>query len=305
MKGFTLGLLILCSTAIRAGETPFLPSDPGERSRPPLRSQPHTAVPGKMAVTLADGPIIGVRPRSVQGLAAQGEIDLPFRGGATQAAPLFFDSDGVRLHYSDEGAGEPVILVHGFATDQTLNWATLIPALRGKNRIVAFDHRGHGRSARPTGQGKYGRHMVEDIRRLMDHLHLRQAHLVGYSMGGLIVGKFLAEHPDRVRSAVIGGISCAEPDEPWRQCMAALVASLEAGRGLGPLFAFLGQDRDPGRLPGPEPIVPAAADQASMAACVRQFPEFTVPDGQLAANVIPTLALIGDQDPFRAAVVRL
>ena len=224
---------------------------------------------------------------------------------AAPASPRFFTSDGVRIHYADEGAGEPVILIHGFATDHAVNWATVIPALRGEYRIVALDNRGHGRSARPTGDRRYGLHMVEDVRRLMDHLLLRQAHVVGYSMGGLIAGKFLAEHPDRVRTAVIGGISCTPPDDRWQECMAEAVTSLEAGRGLGPLFDFLGQDLDPAAVAGLKANVPPAADQAFMAACIRQFQELSVPEDRLAANTKPALAIIGDKDPFKAAVDRM
>lgn len=224
---------------------------------------------------------------------------------AAPARPRFFDSAGVRMQYADEGAGEPVILIHGFATNHEVNWATVIPALRGDYRIVALDNRGHGRSARPTGERTYGLHMVDDVRRLMDHLQLRQAHVVGYSMGGLIAGKFLAEPPDRVRSAVIGGISCTPPDDRWRECMAATVSSLEAGRGLGPLFDFLGQDLEPAVVSGMKANVPPAADQAFMAACIRQFPEFAGPEEKLAANTRPVLAIIGDKDPFKAAVDRM
>lgn len=223
----------------------------------------------------------------------------------TTAGPQGFDSDGVRIHYTDEGGGEPVILIHGFATNHEVNWATVIPALRGDYRIVALDNRGHGRSERPAGDRKYGLHMVEDVRRLMDHLQLRQAHVVGYSMGGMIAGKFLAEHPDRVTSAVIGGISCTEPDDRWRECMASTVTDLEAGRGLGPLFDFLGQNLEPAVVAGMKANVPPAADQAFMAACIRQFPEFAVPEEKLAANTKPAVAIIGDKDPFKAAVDRM
>jgi len=68
-----------------------------------------------------------------------------------------------------------------------------------------MDCRGHGMSAKPHDPSQYGIEMVNDVIRLMDHLEIKQAAIVGYSMGGSIAMKMLTEHPGRFRAAVIGG----------------------------------------------------------------------------------------------------
>ena len=115
----------------------------------------------------------------------------------------FFESDGVRLHYTDEGAGEPVILIHGFATNADLNWRVpgITQALAEDYRAIALDVRGHGLSDKPHGVDQYGTKMVNDVIRLMDHLEIEKAHVVGYSMGGFITLKLITMYPDRIISA--------------------------------------------------------------------------------------------------------
>jgi pimeloyl-ACP methyl ester carboxylesterase len=120
-----------------------------------------------------------------------------------------FDSDGVRIAYSDEGEGEPILLLHGFASNTATNWrdAHWIRTLTGAGRrVIAYDNRGHGRSEKLYDPNLYGAPvMAEDARRLLDHLRIGRADVLGYSMGARI-GVFLAlKHPERVRSLVLGG----------------------------------------------------------------------------------------------------
>jgi len=119
----------------------------------------------------------------------------------------FVDSAGVKIHYIDVGRGDPVILIHGFSSSLDANWGALgiIDKLAADFRVVALDVRGHGKSDKPHDPASYGMAVVDDVTRLMDHLSIRKAHIVGYSMGGAITGKFVVEHPDRVISAVFGG----------------------------------------------------------------------------------------------------
>ena len=124
-----------------------------------------------------------------------------------------FDSAGIRIHYLDKGEGEPIVLIHGFGVNLDADWAGLIQRLSQEYRVVAIDNRGHGRSHKPHETEDYGIEMVNDVIRLMDHLNIKRAHIVGYSMGALISAKFLADHPDRVISGVIGGMGWFEIDD--------------------------------------------------------------------------------------------
>src|SRR6201993_4774637 len=101
----------------------------------------------------------------------------------------FFDSTGIKIHYQDSGSGEVVVLVHGFASTVEHNWGGTgwIAALSAKYRVIAPDVRGHGLSDKPQAPEAYGyASMGEDVTRLMDHLGVRRAILMGYSMGASI-----------------------------------------------------------------------------------------------------------------------
>lgn len=121
-----------------------------------------------------------------------------------------FRSDGVEIAFLDEGDGEPVVLVHGFASNMKVNWVdtgwvkTLKEAGR---RVIAIDNRGHGQSEKLHDPADYGAPLMgEDVRRLLDHLSLPQADVMGYSMGARITAFLAMAHPSRVRSAIFAGL---------------------------------------------------------------------------------------------------
>ena len=103
---------------------------------------------------------------------------------------LSFDSDGVGIAYSDEGEGEPILLIHGFASNVAANWGDVgwIGALAAAGRrVIALDNRGHGQSEKLYDPSCYGApSMAEDARRLLDHLGIARADVMGYSMGARI-----------------------------------------------------------------------------------------------------------------------
>ena len=72
--------------------------------------------------------------------------------------------------------------------------------------MIALDLPGHGGSDKPEKPEAYGPQMAEDVVLLMDHLKIKKAHIVGYSLGGMITVKLLTLHPDRVLSATVGGM---------------------------------------------------------------------------------------------------
>jgi pimeloyl-ACP methyl ester carboxylesterase len=122
----------------------------------------------------------------------------------------YFDSAGIKIYYQDSGSGEAVILVHGFASTVEHNWGSTgwIAALSKKYRVVAPDVRGHGLSDKPHEPRLYGyASMGADVTRLMDHLGIERAHLMGYSMGSSIAIELMLSHPERFRSIVLGGIA--------------------------------------------------------------------------------------------------
>jgi pimeloyl-ACP methyl ester carboxylesterase len=146
------------------------------------------------------------------------------------AADAWFSSNGVRLHYSIDGAGPPVILLHGFGGNSNLNWRLpgMTARLAKTRQVIALDSRGHGKSGKPRGISAYGLEQVEDVHRLMDYLHLQQADLVGYSMGGMEVMKFITLHPERVHAAVVGGMG-------WLKPFVAMLAFRPPAEKHGPL----------------------------------------------------------------------
>jgi pimeloyl-ACP methyl ester carboxylesterase len=218
-----------------------------------------------------------------------------------------FDSGGVKIHYRVEGKGEPVLLVHGFASTVYLQWVhpDILRALARDHRVIALDVRGHGQSGKPTDPNKYGTEMVEDCVRLLDHLKIHKAHVVGYSMGTLIVGKLLAVHPDRLLSAVLGGSGVFVEGTELPPFVEKLADSLEKGQGLGPMITALW-------LPSKPPLPPSTIqllnrtligdNSKALAASVRSWKKLGVRREQLRANKVPTLVLIGANDPLKKRV---
>jgi pimeloyl-ACP methyl ester carboxylesterase len=121
-----------------------------------------------------------------------------------------FSHNGVEIAFLDEGEGDPVVLVHGFASNKEVNWAATawVSALtRAGRRVIALDDRGHGQSAKLYDPADYhSAIMAEDVRALLDHLDLPRADVIGYSMGARITAFLALAHPERVRSAVLGGL---------------------------------------------------------------------------------------------------
>lgn len=147
---------------------------------------------------------------------------------ARAAEDQFFDSDGVKIRYIVEGEGEPVLLIHGFACSIHMQWGAsgFLKSLAQDYRVIAYDNRGHGLSGKPHDPDKYGEEMCKDALRLLDHLDIPKAHIVGYSLGAFITNKLLVEHPDRFLSATLGGAGWAKANDPRAEFIKDLVASL-------------------------------------------------------------------------------
>ncbi|MGA9428548.1 MAG: alpha/beta hydrolase, partial [Xanthobacteraceae bacterium] len=121
-----------------------------------------------------------------------------------------FSHNGVEIAFLDEGEGEPIVLVHGFASNKEINWVGpgwVNTLTRAGRRALALDNRGHGASTKLYDPAAYhSAIMAEDVLALIDHLGLPRADVMGYSMGARITAFLALSHPDRVRSAVLGGL---------------------------------------------------------------------------------------------------
>jgi pimeloyl-ACP methyl ester carboxylesterase len=231
-------------------------------------------------------------------------IWLIFSIPSLQAEDFFFDSAGVKIHYIVEGNGEPVLLITGFGGSiQSWSAQGIIRELSNTFQVIALDPRGHGQSDKPHDPNSYGMNMVEDPIRLLDHLRIEQAHVVGYSMGGNITMEIVTHHPERLRTAVIGGAGWSQKDQLAAQKI--LADSLEEGKGITPIFLVLTPVGEPPptseELENRSKRFLSTNDPLALAALLRSFAP-TQTKAQLRANKIPVLALIGELDPMKMVV---
>jgi pimeloyl-ACP methyl ester carboxylesterase len=147
-----------------------------------------------------------------------------------------FQNGEVEIAYFDEGHdqpfAEPIVLVHGFASNKEVNWvfpgwvATLTRAGR---RVIALDNRGHGQSSKLYNPADYEiALMAGDVVALLDHLGIARADVMGYSMGGRITAFMAVHHPGRVRSAIIGGLGIRLVESHGTALAQRVVAALTA-----------------------------------------------------------------------------
>jgi haloalkane dehalogenase len=132
-------------------------------------------------------------------------------------APRYAEQDRLRMHYVDEGAGDPILLLHGEPTWGFL-YRRMIPGLAGVARVVAPDLFGFGRSDKPVDQAAYSYDAhARSIERLALELDLRELTVVVHDWGGPIGLRFAVTHPDRVARLVIlnTGVGVGAPSEPW------------------------------------------------------------------------------------------
>ncbi len=213
----------------------------------------------------------------------------------------YSDSAGVRIHYTDEGAGTPVVLVHGFSNPAHLQWRKTgrIEALSKKYRVIALDSRGHGRSDKRHDPEQCGIHMVEDLVRLLDHLHLDKAHVVGYSMGGFITLKLTAMYPERLLSAAACGAGWLQPTAENRDFGEAVARAIETRTGFGPLASRLGLPDRPMTVwetIALNLVLTFFHDPHALAAVSRSGIQLSLTEAELRANTVPVLTIIGSED---------
>ena len=217
-------------------------------------------------------------------------------------APAFslFHHEGLQLSYFDEGERDapPVLLIHGFASSASVNWVNpgwLKTLVEAGFRVIGIDNRGHGGSDRPhDSEAYYPSKMAGDAAALIAHLGLGSAHVMGYSMGARVSAFLAMEHPDSVRSLVLGGlgIGMVEGVGDWDPIAAALVAPslADVTHERGRMFrAFADQTR---------------SDRFALAACIETSRQLVTRE-QMGQIEQPTLIAVGTLDDIAGSGAEL
>ncbi len=144
----------------------------------------------------------------------------------------FFDHDGFDIAYIDRGQGQPVLLIHGFASSHVVNWVTpgWVKVLEDAGyRPIAFDNRGHGASTKSYDPDDYRpEKMAGDALALLEHLGIDRAHVFGYSMGARIAAFMALEDQVRPATLTFGGLGSGMIDGvgDWDPIAEALLAPI-------------------------------------------------------------------------------
>ncbi len=205
-----------------------------------------------------------------------------------------FDSDGVEIAFIDEapegGQGEAILLIHGFASSHMVNWVNpgWVKTLReAGRRVIALDNRGHGRSGKPHAPEAYrSTVMAEDACRLLDHLGIGRADVMGYSMGARISAHLALAHPERVRCLFLGGLGVH------------LVAGVGLPLGIADAMEAPSLDvlTDPMQRMFRAFADANGSDLKALAACIRGSRD-TLSAEEVGRIAAPTLISVGTKDP--------
>jgi pimeloyl-ACP methyl ester carboxylesterase len=205
-----------------------------------------------------------------------------------------FTHGAVEIAFLDEGEGDPIVLVHGFASSKEVNWVrpSWMTTLTGaKRRVIALDDRGHGESTKLYDPADYHTAlMAEDVRALLDHLQIARADVMGYSMGARICAFLALKHPDRVRSVILGGLGIKLVEGiglPESIAEALEAPSLDGVTDpVGHMFrAFADQTK---------------SDHRALAACIRGSRQVLSRE-EVARIRVPALVVVGGKDPIAGA----
>ena len=209
-----------------------------------------------------------------------------------------FQAGAVNISYLDEGEGEPILLIHGFASNKQVNWVypgwvdTLV---KDGRRVIAVDNRGHGDSTKFHDPEAYGAPMMaEDAFQLIEHLGLTNVDVMGYSMGARISAFLAMNHPERVRRVIFGGLGygmitgIGDP-EP-------IASALETDRiqdipdRTGRAFRAFAEQ--------------TGSDRLALAACMRSSRQ-KISEEEVARVTVPALVAVGTKDEIAGSPHKL
>ena len=210
------------------------------------------------------------------------------------AADQELTAGDVTLRYRDAGSGDPVVLIHGYTA--ALETMAGIGAALPQYRTVAFDVRGFGRSSKFGEPARFGQAIVDDVVRLMDHLKIARAHVLGHSMGALIAANVAARYPDRVTTAtLVAGPFYADEATFTRETQRWL-ADLEGGAGLKNFALWLFPTFKPQMAEMLNAQMIKANDLPSLIAVMRSLPKLSI--AGLPKNGNKALLVAGTSDPL-------
>ncbi len=198
-------------------------------------------------------------------------------------------ANGLQVHYTVEGEGPPLILLHGATSSATEDWAAQRPLFRRTHTVYLVDARGHAGTRWDPADG-WGRDLlVADLGAFADALGLATFHLAGFSMGAMTALTFASRHPERVRSAIVAGID-TEP-EPRARVAARLMDPDRIVRDEPAWAAVLERRHAPVQGPGQwQRLLRAIAAEVP-----RQVP---LTPADLRRIRLPVLYVVGDRDVF-------
>ncbi len=229
---------------------------------------------------------------------------------ASESRDKSFDSDGVQIRYAEQGEGDPLILIHGFAMSHD-RWeaAGILDAFAARGyRVLAIDARGHGGSGKPHDPIAYGEQISLDVVRLIEHLGLEQAYVAGHSMGAIVTNKVRSLAPEKVRAAVLGGAGWQKKGDtvlPGITALELAEALEETGNFKWMLREFTKDQQPPAteeEIEGHNKRMMYGNDTLALAAVLRGWDGLAVTEEDLRANEVPTLALVGGDDPLKEKV---
>lgn len=234
---------------------------------------------------------------------------LLFGPAASIATDELFDSNGVKIRYVTAGSGQAVVLIHGWMADATM-WgrdADGNPRLDTTDidgfQLIALDCRGHGKSDKPYEADKYGVEMASDVVRLLDHLKIAKAHLIGYSSGAFIAGHIAATQPERVLSVIYAGqapviTELIRPND-FAECE-NFANVVDKGKGLGEYVRATTPEGWPQPTDAQADTIAkfrfAGKDVKALALAGCTFKELAVSGEQLRKCTAPTLFIRGENE---------
>jgi pimeloyl-ACP methyl ester carboxylesterase len=209
-----------------------------------------------------------------------------------------FTRDDVEIAYLDEGEGAPIVLVHGFASNKEVNWVSpgwVLTLTRAGRRVIALDNRGHGQSSKLYDPAAYHSSiMAEDVRALIEHLGLPRADVMGYSMGARNTAFLALAHPERTRSAVLGGLGMRLVEGVGLPDTIAEALEAPPGTVITDPTAFLFRAF----------AEQTKSDLRALAACLRGSRQM-LSRADVGRIAMPLLVAVGSTDPIAGSPVEL
>jgi pimeloyl-ACP methyl ester carboxylesterase len=226
--------------------------------------------------------------------------------------------NGIDINYEVHGEGTPLVLAHGYTASLDM-WREQVPAFSARYRLVIYDTRGHGATTAPADPACYdlARDYVADQLALIDHLGIDVAYVGGLSMGGMIAQEFALQHPERVKGLLLfdtgpgmSGLPRA-PElrtrfEQGRRAMQAAARTSGMAAMVDGMRDSAAASRPAGGGPAPDAVHRHLENMRKMSVdgligANQAMHDWRGSYERLAAITVPTLILVGQEDPLLVA----